>query len=162
MEVNLFKKTRSITGKSVTGKMKIIAPAIQNPKLLCSILTHPLKNFLKNHWLPRRIPRSDQQKTDGSYFLDFKKAAFAKLKIELNLPIEDSILISVGEMKQKKNLSIDAQAGRNIRYHQSHLKLKPGTHWKNIPWPEKLKEPANRFYDPNAGLYWRSLSLQVC
>ena len=51
------------------------------------------------------------KKTDGSYFLDFKKAAFAKLKIELNSSIEDSILISVGEMKQKESLSIDAQAG---------------------------------------------------
>ncbi|MGB2312888.1 MAG: alpha-L-rhamnosidase C-terminal domain-containing protein [Flavobacteriaceae bacterium] len=85
------------------------------------------------------------KKTDGSYFLDFKKAAFAKLKIELNSSIEDSILISVGEMKQKESLSIDAQAGRNIRYHQSHLKLKPGTHWYEIPWPENPKRASNRF-----------------
>ena len=85
------------------------------------------------------------KKKDGSYFLDFKKAAFAKLKIELNSSIEDSILISVGEMKQKESLSIDAQAGRNIRYHQSHLKLKPGTHWYELPWPENPKRASNRF-----------------
>ena len=85
------------------------------------------------------------KKTDGSYFLDFKKAAFAKLKIELNSSIEDSILIIVGEMKQKNTLSIDAQAGRNIRYHQSHLKLKPGTHWYEIEWPKNEKRASNRF-----------------
>ena len=56
------------------------------------------------------------KKTDGSYFLDFRKAAFAKLKIELNSSKEDSILVSVGEIKQKNALSIDAQAGRNIMH----------------------------------------------
>ena len=85
------------------------------------------------------------KKTDGSYFLDFRKAAFAKLKIELNSSKEDSILVSVGEMKQKNAFSIDAQAGRNIRYHQTHLKLKPGTHWYEIPWPENKKSASNRF-----------------
>ena len=85
------------------------------------------------------------KKTDGSYFLDFRKAAFAKLKIELNSSKEDSILVSVGEMKQKNALSIDAQAGRNIRYHQTHLKLKSGTHWYEIPWPENKKRASNRF-----------------
>lgn len=85
------------------------------------------------------------KKIDGSYFLDFRKAAFAKLKIELNSSKEDSILVSVGEMKQKNTLSIDAQAGRNIRYYQTHLKLKPGTHWYEIPWPENKKRASNRF-----------------
>lgn len=85
------------------------------------------------------------KKIDGSYFLDFRKAAFAKLKIELNSSKEDSILISVGEMKQKNALSIDPHAGRNIRYHQTQLKLKPGTHWYEIPWPENKKRASNRF-----------------
>jgi len=85
------------------------------------------------------------KKIDGSYFLDFRKAAFAKLKIELNSSKEDSILVSVGEMKQKNALSIDSQAGRNIRYYQIRLKLKPGTHWYEIPWPENKKRASNRF-----------------
>ena len=85
------------------------------------------------------------KKTDGSYFLDFRKAAFAKLKIELNSSKENSILVSVGEMKQKNAFSIDTQTGRNIRYHQTHLRLKPGTHWYEIPWPENKKRASNRF-----------------
>ena len=85
------------------------------------------------------------KKTEGSYFLDFRKAAFAKLKIELSSTKNDSVLISVGEMKQINKLSIDTAPGRNIRYYKTQLKLKPGTHWYEIPWPENKKRASNRF-----------------
>ncbi len=85
------------------------------------------------------------KKTEGSYFLDFRKAAFAKLKIELSSIKNDSVLISVGEMKQINKLSIDTAPGRNIRYYKTQLKLKPGTHWYEIPWPENKKRGSNRF-----------------
>ncbi len=85
------------------------------------------------------------KKTEGSYFLDFRKAAFAKLKIELSSTKNDSVLISVGEMKQINKLSIDTAPGRNIRYYKTQLKLKPGRHWYEIPWPENKKRASNRF-----------------
>lgn len=85
------------------------------------------------------------EKTAQAYFIDFKKDAFAKLKLELTSKNEDSILISVGEMKQKNTLSIDSIPGKNIRFHKSYLKLKPGTHWYEIPWPANPKRAMNRF-----------------
>ena len=83
--------------------------------------------------------------SEGNYFLDFRKAAFAKLKIELSSTKEDAVLINVGEMKQKNELSIDTNPGRNIRYYQTQLKLKPGRHWYEISWPENKKRASNRF-----------------
>ena len=59
--------------------------------------------------------------------------------------VEIAFLLKLIEMKQKNALSIDAQAGRNIRYHQTQLKLKPGTHWYEIPWPENKKRASNLF-----------------
>ena len=85
------------------------------------------------------------KKKDGSYFLDYGKAAFAKLKIELSSFKEDSILVSVGEMKQKNALLIDTKPGKNIRYYQTYIKLKSGKHWYEIPWPENNKRASNKF-----------------
>jgi hypothetical protein len=48
-------------------------------------------------------------------------------------------------MKQKNELSIDTNPGRNIRYYQTQLKLKPGRHWYEISWPENKKRASNRF-----------------
>ena len=86
-----------------------------------------------------------KKKSEGNYFLDFKKAAFAKLKIQLTSPKEDSILVLVGEMKKKNTLTVDAEAGRNIRYYKTRIKLKPGTHWYEVTWPENTKRSRNRF-----------------
>ena len=85
------------------------------------------------------------KKTKLGYFIDFEKAAFAKLKLALTSSEEDTILISVGEMAQKNKFSIDPKAGPNIRYHQSQLLLKPGSHWYEIPWPENKLRASNRF-----------------
>lgn len=85
------------------------------------------------------------KKTKLGYFIDFEKAAFAKLKLALTASEEDTILISVGEMAQKNKFSIDPKAGPNIRYHQSQLLLKPGSHWYEIPWPENKLRASNRF-----------------
>ena len=85
------------------------------------------------------------KKTKLGYFIDFEKAAFAKLKLALTASEEDTILISVGEMAQKNKFSIDPKAGPNIRYHQSQLLLKPGSHWYEIPWPENKHRASNRF-----------------
>ena len=85
------------------------------------------------------------KKRDGSYFLDFRKAAFAKLKIELSSTKEESVLVSVGEMKQKNEFSIDTNPGKNIRYYQTQLKLKTGTHWYEIVWPQNKKRSSNHF-----------------
>jgi len=85
------------------------------------------------------------KKTKLGYFIDFEKAAFAKLKLALTASEEDTILISVGEMVQKNKFSIDPKPGQNIRYHQSKLLLKPGTHWYEINWPENKKRASNRF-----------------
>ena len=85
------------------------------------------------------------KKTKLGYFIDFEKAAFAKLKLALTASEEDTILISVGEMAQKNKFSIDPKAGPNIRYHQSQLLLKPGSHWYEIPWPENKHRSSNRF-----------------
>ena len=86
-----------------------------------------------------------KKNSEGSYFLDFKKAAFAKLKIQLTTQKEDSILILVGEMKKKNTLTIDAEAGKNIRYYETQIKLNPGTHWYELAWPENTKRSSNHF-----------------
>ncbi len=89
-------------------------------------------------------PEMIQKSIQGS-FIDFKKTAFSKLRIKFSASQEDSIEISVGEMKQKNTLSIDVLPGRNIRYHKTYLKLKPGTHWYEIPWPRNPKRASNIF-----------------
>ncbi|MEC8397675.1 MAG: alpha-L-rhamnosidase, partial [Bacteroidota bacterium] len=84
------------------------------------------------------------KKNVGGFFLDFKKAAFAKLKMKLTSSEEDTVSISVGEMKKKDDLSVE-NLGGNIRYYKTQLKLKPGTHWYEIEWPKNEKRARNRF-----------------
>ena len=57
---------------------------------------------------------------------------------------EDTVSISVGEMK-KDDLSVE-NLGGNIRYYKTQLKLKPGTHWYEIEWPENEKKPVIDLY----------------
>ena len=80
MEVNLFKKTRSITGKSVTGKMKIISSSYSKPQAFVFDPNTSIEKFSQEPLVASDEFPEVIKKTDGSYFLDFKKAAFAKLK----------------------------------------------------------------------------------
>lgn len=85
------------------------------------------------------------QKTTSGYFIDFKKDAFAKLKIELTASKSELVSIRVGEMIKKDSWIIDSLAGKNIRYYRTQLELSPGTHWYEIPWPSNPKRASNRF-----------------
>lgn len=86
------------------------------------------------------------KKTKG-YFIDFKKAAFGKLRIQLNASKEDTITLSVGELKEQKELAVQNPGG-NIRYFKTTLYLKPGLHWYEIEWPEDKKRARNPFMIP--------------
>jgi alpha-L-rhamnosidase len=90
--------------------------------------------------MPEKI---DQQQ--NRLFIDFKKAAFAKLKIELTGTGAESVVVTVGEMVNKDHLSIDSLQGRNIRYYKTELALKSGTHWYEIDWPRNSKRASNPF-----------------
>jgi len=84
------------------------------------------------------------KKNDGGYFVDFKKAAFAQLKIQFTATSEQTIDLAIGEMKKTNDLSVD-HLGGNIRYHKTQIQLKPGTHWYEVQWPKNEKRASNRF-----------------
>lgn len=81
---------------------------------------------------------------EGGYFIDFKKAAFGKLKVQLTAEKEGIIQLSVGEMKDAKAPKV-ADLGGNIRYYNTQINLKPGTHWYDVEWPENKKRASNSF-----------------
>lgn len=85
------------------------------------------------------------KKNKKTYFIDFGKAAFSKLKIRLTSTKNDSVSVSVGEMKIKDDFSIDSDPGKNIRYFQNHLILNKGTQWYEVGWPNNPKRASNRF-----------------
>ena len=87
---------------------------------------------------PVRILR----KKDGNYFFDFGKAAAAKLELYVESPLDDTLMITVGELE--KDLTINADAGRNIRYKKIKLAILKGTHNYKIIWPVDEKRNNNQ------------------
>lgn len=62
---------------------------------------------------------------NGSYFVDFGKAAFGTLEIECQSPVTDTLLIRLGE--KLSGGVIDRNPGGTIRYSEVKLPVYPGT-----------------------------------
>ncbi len=77
------------------------------------------------------------RKKDGSYFLDFGKAAFAQLKFTLTSLVTDSIWIEAAEALESPQ-TILRNSG-NIRYSKQGLRVKKGTHQYTLTWPTNVK-----------------------
>ncbi len=86
-------------------------------------------------------------KKSKGYFIDFNKAAFGKLRMQLFATKVDTLSVTVGELKDSKEWAV-ANLGGNIRYFKTQLVLKPGTHWYEIEWPEDHKRARNPFMIP--------------
>jgi hypothetical protein len=135
-----FNTKKCTIGKFATGKIRKRFPPIPIRRRLLLLQDSDIEKFsqeplIATDQMPEKI---DQQQS--RLFIDFKKAAFAKLKIELTGTGAESVVVTVGEMVNKDHLSIDSLQGRNIRYYKTELALKSGTHWYEIAWPRKLKK----------------------
>lgn len=82
--------------------------------------------------------------TEKGYFIDFKKAAFGKLKLQLTAEEESIIHLSVGEIKESNAFKV-ADLGGNIQYYTTQIKLLSGTHWYELKWPKNIKRSSNPF-----------------
>lgn len=70
-------------------------------------------------------PETVTRTGNDSWFVDFGKAAFGKLVLELKPVRKDTLLIHIGEKLSAKN-RIDRQPGGTIRYYSVALPVEPG------------------------------------
>ncbi len=77
------------------------------------------------------------RKEDGTYFLDFGKAAFAQLQFTLTSLVTDSIWIEAAEALESPQTIL--RNGGNIRYIKQGLWVKKGTHQYSLTWPTNAK-----------------------
>jgi alpha-L-rhamnosidase len=80
------------------------------------------------------------QKTDGSYFYDFGKAAFGQVQLRVSSEKDDSIWIAAAEALQSPGNLLSN--GGNIRYRKQSLFVKKGTHDYTLVWPADAKRNA--------------------
>lgn len=78
-------------------------------------------------------PRQIISKGAGSYFIDFGKAAFGVLELDINSSDERSIEISLGE--KRSGDAVDAAPGGSVVYIKTQLQLKPGAHRYKLELP---------------------------
>jgi len=95
--------------------------------------------FLQNHISPVVFEKTGINK----YFIDFGKAAFGTLEMEVNASHTDTIVVHLGE-KLSGKCTIDKNPGGTIRYQRLLLKVDPGRHTYvvNIPRDERNTGPA--------------------
>lgn len=74
----------------------------------------------------------------GNYFLDFGKAAFSQVQLNLSSEKTDTAWLEFGELLEAPQV-IHRNPGRNIRYLKLPLLLKRGTFTYTIKWPENPK-----------------------
>lgn len=74
------------------------------------------------------------EKKQGSYFIDFGKAVFGTLKLEMDSPVDGKIEIHLAE-KLKNNNEIDKAPPGSIRYLKTNFSLKKGKHCYKIKIP---------------------------
>ncbi len=69
-------------------------------------------------------PSAMKKNADGSYFIDFGKAAFGTLEISCSAKVSDTLIIHLGEKLQDGR--IDRKPGGTIRYQKVQLQVSPG------------------------------------
>lgn len=85
----------------------------------------------QNVFRPEKIkPGSTRKKNDGSYFIDFGKAAFATLELKYSPQKEEELIIRIGE-KLAEN-QIDRNPGGTIRYQEVSLRVTPDKSYYQI------------------------------
>lgn len=73
-------------------------------------------------------PHNIEKDDDGSYFMDFGKAAFSQLSFDLTSTSDkDTLTVHLGEALDKKG-RVNRSPGGTIRYQVYRLPLKKGTH----------------------------------
>ncbi|TYR37580.1 Bacterial alpha-L-rhamnosidase [Sphingobacterium phlebotomi] len=85
--------------------------------------TYPLQ---RTDQTPKKLIKREQE-----YFIDFEKAAFGQLRLNLDSPVADTILIRFGE-KITAEGKIDRNPGGTIRYQEYRLPLSQGTNTYQI------------------------------
>lgn len=86
---------------------------------------------------------------EGSYFLDFGKAAFSQVQLNLTSEKTDTAWIELGELLEAPQI-IHRNPGRNIRYLKLPLLVKKGTFNYTIQWPDNPKRDSrNPIQMPN-------------
>ncbi|PRD48856.1 family 78 glycoside hydrolase catalytic domain [Sphingobacterium haloxyli] len=85
--------------------------------------TYPLQ---RTDQVPKKLIKKDQE-----YFADFGKAAFGQLRLNIDSPVADTILVRFGE-KITSEGQIDRNPGGTIRYQEYKLSLSPGTNTYRI------------------------------
>lgn len=70
-------------------------------------------------------PELIRKTSEGNYFIDFGKAAFAKLILDINPVANDTIVVRLGE-KLSEDGTIDREPGGSIRYYVIKLPVEPG------------------------------------
>jgi hypothetical protein len=78
-------------------------------------------------------PVALQNKGQGSYFIDFGKAAFGTLKLHYRAPTADTLIVRLGE-KLKDGL-IDRDPGGTIRFQEVKMAVTPGKEQYRVELP---------------------------
>lgn len=103
---------------------------------------HPLTAALQK---PANVVKGGE----GSYFLDFGKAAFSQVQLNLTSEKTDTAWIECGELLEAPQV-IHRNPGRNIRYLKLPLLVKKGTFKYTLQWPENPKRDSrNPIQMPN-------------
>lgn len=76
--------------------------------------------------LERTQPKAFRKQSNGTYFADFGKAAFATLELRYQAAKADTLLVRLGE--QLAGNQINRKPEGHIRYQEVKLAVRPGTH----------------------------------
>lgn len=77
--------------------------------------------------------------SEGNYFIDFGKDAFAKIVLDINPVSNDTIIVRLGE-KLSEEGTIDREPGGSIRYYNIKLPVEPG---RTVYSPALPRDPRN-------------------
>ncbi|NJB86569.1 arylsulfatase A-like enzyme [Lewinella marina] len=86
----------------------------------------------ENRFQVTRIEPVEMRATDGGYFVDFGKDAFANMEVSYTARRPHTLTVRVGELL-KDDGTIDPEPGGTIRFQEVELPVRKGTHTYLLP-----------------------------